>query len=69
MWLVNTLNGVTPKLVHDCFIAENATIICQVSAGDSCSFWYVVTGLGRVCVLKTVFFGSSHSCMCTVHNH
>jgi carbonic anhydrase/acetyltransferase-like protein (isoleucine patch superfamily) len=52
MGLVKTLNGVTPKLGHDCFIAENATIIGQVTAGDNCSFWYNCVLRGDVNELK-----------------
>lgn len=40
MGLVRTLNGITPKLGNDCFVAENATIIGNVVAGNNCSFWY-----------------------------
>jgi carbonic anhydrase/acetyltransferase-like protein (isoleucine patch superfamily) len=40
MGLVRTLNGATPQLGKDCFVAENATIIGRVVAGDNCSFWY-----------------------------
>ena len=40
MGLLRTLNGVTPALGKDCFVAENATLIGNVTAGDNCSFWY-----------------------------
>lgn len=40
MGLIRTLNGVTPKLGKDCFVAENATLIGRLVAGDQCSFWY-----------------------------
>jgi carbonic anhydrase/acetyltransferase-like protein (isoleucine patch superfamily) len=40
MALVKTLNGHTPIFGKDCFLAENATVIGQVSMGDSCSIWY-----------------------------
>ena len=40
MGLIRTLNGTSPKLGKDCFIAENATLIGRVVAGDNCSFWY-----------------------------
>jgi carbonic anhydrase/acetyltransferase-like protein (isoleucine patch superfamily) len=40
MGLIRTLNGVTPILGEDCFVAENATLIGNVTAGDNCSFWY-----------------------------
>lgn len=40
MGLIRTLNGKTPKLGKDCFVAENATLIGDITAGDNCSFWY-----------------------------
>ena len=40
MGLIKTLNGVSPTLGKDCFVAENATLIGRVVAGDQCSFWY-----------------------------
>ena len=40
MGLIRALNGVTPKLGKDCFLAENATLIGRIIAGDNCSFWY-----------------------------
>lgn len=40
MGLIRTLKGITPKLGKDCFVAENATLIGHVVAGDNCSFWY-----------------------------
>src|SRR6056300_1991683 len=40
MALVKTLNGHTPIFGKHCFFAENATVIGQVSMGDSCSIWY-----------------------------
>ncbi len=38
--ILRTLNGVSPKMGKDCFLAENATVIGQVSMGDQCSIWY-----------------------------
>ncbi|MBI1287850.1 MAG: gamma carbonic anhydrase family protein [Flavobacteriales bacterium] len=40
MGLIRTLNGKTPQLGKDCFVAENATLIGRITAGDNCSFWY-----------------------------
>lgn len=40
MGLLRELNGVRPQLGKDCFVAENATLIGRVTAGDNCSFWY-----------------------------
>ena len=35
-----TVNGKTPNIPKDCFVAENATIIGNVSFGDNCSVWF-----------------------------
>jgi carbonic anhydrase/acetyltransferase-like protein (isoleucine patch superfamily) len=51
MGLVRTLNGVTPELGKGCFIAETATLIGRVKAGDNCSFWYGAVLRGDVCDL------------------
>jgi len=40
MGLIRTLNGITPRLGENCFVAENATIIGRVVTGADCSFWY-----------------------------
>lgn len=40
MGLIRTLNGKTPQLGKDCFLAENATLIGDITSGDNCSFWY-----------------------------
>jgi carbonic anhydrase/acetyltransferase-like protein (isoleucine patch superfamily) len=38
--LVKTVNGKTPQIPDDCFVAENATIIGEVTFGKNCSVWY-----------------------------
>lgn len=35
-----TLNGKTPTIPKDCFVAENATIIGDVTFGENCSVWF-----------------------------
>lgn len=40
MAIIKSFNGFTPKIGKDCFIAENATIIGDVTIGDNCSIWY-----------------------------
>ena len=40
MGLIKTLNDVSPELGEDCFVAENATLIGRIKAGQNCSFWY-----------------------------
>ncbi|MGE4586000.1 MAG: gamma carbonic anhydrase family protein [Mangrovibacterium sp.] len=40
MALIKTLNGKTPKIGKNCFLAENATIVGDVEIGDNCSIWF-----------------------------
>ncbi|MFW6227338.1 MAG: gamma carbonic anhydrase family protein [Bacteroidota bacterium] len=40
MGLIKSVRGFTPKLGNGCFIADNATIIGDVIAGNGCSFWF-----------------------------
>ena len=40
MAIIKSFNGFTPKIGANCFIAENATIIGDVTIGDNCSIWY-----------------------------
>lgn len=40
MAITRAVNGVSPKLGNDCFIAENATLVGDVVAGAGCSFWF-----------------------------
>ena len=40
MAIIRPLNGITPKIGRNCFIAENAAIIGDVEIGDDCSIWY-----------------------------
>ena len=38
--MIRDLNGKTPVIGKDCFIAETAVIIGDVEIGDDCSIWY-----------------------------
>ena len=40
MALVINVRGFEPKIGKDCFLAENATIIGDVTMGDECSVWF-----------------------------
>lgn len=35
-----SINGITPKIGRNCFLAETAVIIGDVVIGDNCSIWY-----------------------------
>ena len=38
--IIKEINGKAPQIPSDCFIAEDATIIGDVSFGENCSVWY-----------------------------
>lgn len=38
--IIKTILGHSPNIPADCFVAENATIVGQVSFGAQCSVWY-----------------------------
>lgn len=40
MALIIPVRGFTPKIGEDCFLAENATIVGDVTMGDQCSVWF-----------------------------
>lgn len=40
MALVKPVRGFTPVIGKDCFLADNATIIGDVTIGDECSIWF-----------------------------
>ncbi|MGY3054475.1 carbonic anhydrase/acetyltransferase-like protein (isoleucine patch superfamily) [Pedobacter sp. UYEF25] len=40
MPLILPVKGVSPLIGDDCFIAENATIVGDVSLGNRCSVWF-----------------------------
>ncbi len=40
MGLIKAVNGISPKLGSNCYVAENATIVGDVSIGNNCSVWF-----------------------------
>ena len=40
MPVIKSILGHTPKIGKDSFIAENATIVGQLTCGEGCSFWF-----------------------------
>lgn len=48
MAIIKKLRGFTPKIGKDCFIAETAAIIGDVTMGDNCSIWYSTVLRGDV---------------------
>ncbi len=40
MALIKSVRGFTPSFGENCFLAENATIIGDVTVGNDCSIWF-----------------------------
>ncbi|MEM9687767.1 MAG: gamma carbonic anhydrase family protein, partial [Bacteroidota bacterium] len=50
--LIKTVNGKTPRIPKDCYIAENATIVGDVDMGHECSVWFNAVVRGDVHYIK-----------------
>jgi len=50
--IIKSVRGKSPKIGNDCFIAENAVIVGEVSMGDQCSIWYSTVLRGDVHYIK-----------------
>ncbi|MDA9339580.1 gamma carbonic anhydrase family protein [Polaribacter sp.] len=52
MAVIKPVNGKHPQIPKDCFVAENATIVGEVSFGEQCSVWYNAVIRGDVHYIK-----------------
>ena len=52
MKIIKPVKGKHPKISEDCFIAENATIVGEVSIGTQCSVWFNAVVRGDVHYIK-----------------
>ncbi|HMR89582.1 MAG TPA: gamma carbonic anhydrase family protein [Saprospiraceae bacterium] len=50
--IIKAVNGKSPEFGNDCYIAENATIVGEVSMGDQCSVWFNAVIRGDVNYIK-----------------
>lgn len=50
--IIKTVNGKSPKISSDCFVAENATIVGDVTLGENCSVWFNAVIRGDVHCIK-----------------
>lgn len=46
--ILKTIKGKTPNIPADCYVAENATIIGDVTIGENCSIWFNAVVRGDV---------------------
>ncbi|WMI69428.1 gamma carbonic anhydrase family protein [Mangrovimonas sp. YM274] len=52
MPVIKPVNGKFPQIPEDCFVAENATIVGEVSMGSQCSVWFNAVIRGDVHFIK-----------------
>lgn len=52
MPIIKPVNGKHPEIPNDCFIADNATIVGEVSMGTACSVWFNAVIRGDVHFIK-----------------
>jgi len=50
--LIKAVNGKSPSIPEDCYVAENATIVGDVTFGKSCSIWFNAVIRGDVNFIK-----------------
>lgn len=48
MALIKTVRGISPSFGKECFLADNATVVGQVTMGDHCSVWFQAVVRGDV---------------------
>ena len=51
--VIREVNGKHPQIPEDCFVAENATIVGDVTFGSECSVWFNAVVRGDVNFIKT----------------
>ncbi len=52
MPIIKSVNGNHPQIPDDCFVAENATIVGEVTMGNQCSVWFNAVIRGDVHFIK-----------------
>lgn len=52
MALIKACRGHEPQIPESCWIAENATVVGEVSMGDNCSIWFNAVVRGDVNQIK-----------------
>jgi carbonic anhydrase/acetyltransferase-like protein (isoleucine patch superfamily) len=52
MALIKSVRGKHPQIPEDCYLAENATIVGDVSLGKECSIWFNAVIRGDVHYIK-----------------
>jgi len=48
MAIIKTIRGFTPKFGNNCFFADNAVVVGEVTMGDNCTVWFNAVVRGDV---------------------
>lgn len=48
MAIIKTLRGFSPKFGNNCFLADNAVVVGEVTMGDNCTVWFNAVVRGDV---------------------
>lgn len=70
--LIKSVKGKTPVISKDCYIAENATIIGDVTIGNGCSIWFnaVIRGdVNKITIGDRVNIQDGAVIHCTYQKH
>ena len=70
--IIKAVNGKAPQIPEDCFVAENATIVGDVSFGANCSVWYnaVIRGdVNQITIGNKVNIQDGAIIHCTYQKH
>ncbi len=57
MALIKSVRGFSPVFGKNCFLAENATVVGEVTMGDNCTVWFNAVVRGDV---HSITIGSEH---------
>ena len=52
MPIIKPVRGIHPQIPEDCFVADNATIVGEVTMGNHCSIWFNAVVRGDVHFIK-----------------
>ena len=70
--IIKAVNGKSPTIPEDCYVAENATIVGDVTFGASCSVWFnaVVRGdVNKISIGNKVNIQDGAIIHCTYQKH
>ena len=64
MGIIKTLKGITPKFGKNCYVAEGACVIGDVTMGNDCSVWFNAVLRGDVHFIKIGNRVNIQDCCC-----